>query len=189
MKVITILTFSITLLASTVSSQNACNGYTELCDRLYSNVAHVTAHNAYASDPNSLASNQNFDIPTQLKDGIRGFMLDAHYPDNSTSEVHLCHNSCNFDFGKATDILSQFVTWLGNNPNEVITILWENSDKVPPATFDQIYTQSGLAKFAHVQEPNNNDWPSLTSMIESGKRVVNFIDTGADPTTVPWYIT
>ena len=76
-----------------------------------------------------------------------------------------------------------------NNPNEVITIFWENADKVPPATYNQFYTQAGLVNFSHVQEPGNSTWPSLTAMIQSGKRVVNFVDTGADPTTVPWYIT
>src|SRR5947209_1880961 len=123
MKIITTLTLSITLLASIVSSQTACNGYPELCDKLYSDVAYATTHNAYSFLPNNIASNQNYDIPTQLKDGIRGFMLDAHYPANNTNEVHLCHNSCNIlDDGPAATTLSQIVTWLNNNPNEVITI-------------------------------------------------------------------
>src|ERR1043166_4736350 len=99
MKIITTITISITLLASIVSSQKACNGHVELCDKLYSNVAYATTHNSYASGE-SVAANQNYDIPTQLKDGIRGFMLDALYPANNTNEVHLCHGSCDlFDAG------------------------------------------------------------------------------------------
>jgi hypothetical protein len=188
MKIVTIITISITLLASIVNSQKACNGYAELCDKSYSNVAYATTHNSYAFEKN-IAANQNYDIPTQLDDGVRGFMLDALYPQNNTNEVHLCHGSCDIlDAGKATDILSQFVTWLGNNPNEVITILWENTGKVPvtAATFNQIYTQTGLSKLAHFQESADAEWPTLGKMIDSGKRVVNFIGNGADPKTVPW---
>src|SRR4051794_28163172 len=92
MKITTIITISITLLASIVSSQQTCNGYTELCDKSYSNIAYATTHNSYAY-VKSVASNQNYDIPTQLKDGIRGFMMDAKVPDNDT-QVHLCHSKC-----------------------------------------------------------------------------------------------
>ncbi|RIA88590.1 PLC-like phosphodiesterase, partial [Glomus cerebriforme] len=166
------------------SSQNACNGYTELCDKKYSDVAYATTHNAYAVGK-SIAANQFYDIPTQLKDGIRGFMLDALYPANSTTEVHLCHHSCDLlDHGPAKDTLSQFVTWLDSNPNEVVTIFWENAGKVPAATFNDFYTQSGFVKYAHFQEAGK-DWPTLNDMIGSGKRAVNFVDTGADP-SVQW---
>ncbi|CAB4401709.1 unnamed protein product [Rhizophagus irregularis] len=184
MKVIIITIFSITLLSSIVSSQKACNGYPELCGKLYSGIAYPTTHNAYAYGK-SVAANQNYDIPTQLKDGIRGFMLDANFPTNNTNEVHLCHSSCDLlDQGPAATTLKQIGTWLDDNPNEVITILWENAGKVPAAMFNSIYTQSGFVKYAHFQEVGK-DWPTLNDMIGSGKRVVNFVDTGADP-SVQW---
>ncbi|GBC01648.1 hypothetical protein RclHR1_04280005 [Rhizophagus clarus] len=184
MKIIITTIFSITLLSSIVSSQKACNGYPELCDKLYSNVAYATTHNSY-SYGNNVAANQNYDIPTQLKDGIRGLMLDANFPTNNTKEVDLCHSTCELlDQGPAVDTLKQLGTWLDNNPNEVITILWENAGKVPASMFNDIYTQSGFVKYAHFQEVGQ-DWPTLNDMINSGKRAVNFVDTGADP-SVQW---
>ena len=181
---ITFTIFSITLLASVVSSQKACNGYPELCDKPFSSVAYPTAHNAYAVGK-SAAANQNYGIATQLKDGIRGFMLDANFPQNNTKQVDLCHNTCDLlDSGPATIILSQFTNWLNNNPNEVITILWENAGKVPAAMFNDVYTSSGLAKYAHFQQVGK-DWPTLSELIDSGNRVVNFVDSGADP-SVQW---
>lgn len=48
-----------------------CNGYTELCSRKYSNVTEVCAHNSPFTIKNNAASNQNYDVTTQLNDGIR----------------------------------------------------------------------------------------------------------------------
>ena len=188
MKIITIITitviFFITLLASIVSSQQACNGYTELCNRSFSDIAYATTHNSF-SVGNSIAANQDYDIPTQLKDGIRGFMLEANFPANSTTEIDLCHEECALlDHGSANATLTQISNWLDNNPNEVITILWENAGKASAATFNNLYTQSGFIKYAHYQVVGQ-PWPTLSEMIASGKRVVNFVDTGADP-SVQW---
>lgn len=49
-----------------------CNGYEELCERKYSNVTYVVAHNSPFHKKNNAASNQVFDVTTQLDNGIRG---------------------------------------------------------------------------------------------------------------------
>jgi hypothetical protein len=49
-----------------------CNGYAEFCDRKYSNVTYVVAHNSPFHKAHNAASNQDFDVTTQLVDGIRG---------------------------------------------------------------------------------------------------------------------
>lgn len=48
-----------------------CNGYVEFCARNYSNITVVGAHNSPFDRPGNLASNQYFDVTTQLNDGIR----------------------------------------------------------------------------------------------------------------------
>ena len=171
-------------MASIANSQKACNGYAEFCDRLYSNIAYITTHNSYSSSKLA-AANQNFNISIQLKDGVRGFMLDSVYPENNTNEVHLCHENCNLlDAGPAVDTLTVITDWLNENPNEVITIIWENTANVPGSAYNDFYTKSGLDKFVYVQE-EGQDWPTLGNMIESGKRVVNFINPPSDQ-PFPW---
>lgn len=49
-----------------------CNGYEELCNRKYSNVTYVVAHNSPFHVANNAASNQDFDVTTQLDNGVRG---------------------------------------------------------------------------------------------------------------------
>ena len=48
-----------------------CNGYPEFCQRKFSNITHVAAHNSPFVRPGSLAANQMLDVRTQLNDGIR----------------------------------------------------------------------------------------------------------------------
>jgi len=49
-----------------------CNSYEEFCDRKYSNVTYVVAHNSPFHIANNAASNQDFDVTTQLDNGVRG---------------------------------------------------------------------------------------------------------------------
>lgn len=95
---------AISLLASSsmvLAQTQLCNGYAALCAKPYSEVSYATTHNAYAyTPPGALAANQVNDIPTQLKDGIRAFMLDAYkLPSGATNDIELCHTSCTFSNG------------------------------------------------------------------------------------------
>ena len=59
--------------ASTPTAGSAtCNGYAEFCDRKYSNITYVVAHNSPFHKAHNAASNQDFDVTIQLNDGIRG---------------------------------------------------------------------------------------------------------------------
>ncbi|KAF9975632.1 hypothetical protein BGZ73_000646 [Actinomortierella ambigua] len=164
----------------------ACNGYAELCSKPYNQVTYATTHNAYAfSPPGALAANQDNDIPTQLKDGIRAFMLDA-YAAATPSDIQLCHGNCQLlNGGPLSKTLGLFKTFMDANPNEVITILWENAGKLPPSQFQTVYQAAGLADYLHTQEAGNTNWPTLGEMISSGKRLVNFLDDGYSAGT-PW---
>ncbi|KAF9162515.1 serine/threonine-protein kinase HAL4/sat4 [Actinomortierella ambigua] len=63
------------------------------------------------------------------------------------------------DAGPLSSTLGQFKSFLDANPNEVVTILWENA--------------------------GDSNWPTLAEMIKSGKRIVNFLDGGYSD-SVPW---
>ncbi|KAF9360917.1 hypothetical protein BGX34_007415 [Mortierella sp. NVP85] len=168
-------------------AQQLCNGYAALCAKTYDKVVYPTAHNAYAHPPpEGLATNQDNDIPTQLKDGIRGLMLDAYPASNPTDVIELCHGSCKlFNGGPLADTLGAIKTFLDANPNEVITILWENAGKLTPAQFESVYKTAGVSDYLYTQPSGTTAWPTLAEMISSGKRLVNFVDSGADA-SVPW---
>ncbi|KAF9911983.1 hypothetical protein EC991_001430 [Linnemannia zychae] len=168
--------------------QQQCNGYAELCSRTYDKVAFATTHNAYAITPvGGLATNQVNNIATQLKDGIRAFMLDAYNsPSGNPNEIQLCHGVCKLlDGGPLSATLAQIKTFMDANPNEVITILWENAENLTPAHFQTVYSAAGMSPFLYTQAKGAKAWPTLAQMIASKKRLVNFIDSGADA-SVPW---
>lgn len=48
-----------------------CNGHPQFCNRKFSNITMVAAHNSPFVRPNNAASNQVLDVTTQLNDGIR----------------------------------------------------------------------------------------------------------------------
>lgn len=58
-----------------------CNGFAELCDLPFNQVALPSAHNAMSAAelPGWYTPNQRRGIQTQLGDGIRGFLIDTHY--------------------------------------------------------------------------------------------------------------
>jgi hypothetical protein len=59
----------------------ACNGSPALCDRRLDQVVFPTTHNSMAGAdvPGWMFPNQSAGIQQQLQDGIRGFLIDAHY--------------------------------------------------------------------------------------------------------------
>jgi hypothetical protein len=48
-----------------------CNGHAQFCNRQYSNITYIGAHNSPFVRPGNLASNQALHVETQLNDGIR----------------------------------------------------------------------------------------------------------------------
>ncbi|CAG8738684.1 6884_t:CDS:2, partial [Racocetra fulgida] len=147
-----------------------CNGYAELCNRTYSEVAFAATHNSYAYSVNP-ASNQYYDIPTQLKDG---------------SDIELCHTDCRIlDAGTAANTLKIFTSYLQDNPNEIITIFWENSDNIDPLRYKDEYDKANLTQYCFTQSVGE-PWPTLSTIIQSGKRVINFMDKNTNNNTVPW---
>ncbi|HEX3475936.1 MAG TPA: hypothetical protein VHT91_13010 [Kofleriaceae bacterium] len=62
-------------------ARDACNGRRELCGRPLDTVVFATAHNAMGSSdqPAWWFPAQEAGIPAQLRDGVRGFQIDAHY--------------------------------------------------------------------------------------------------------------
>ncbi|KAJ3758875.1 PLC-like phosphodiesterase [Lentinula raphanica] len=165
-----------------------CNGHAVLCERPYGNTTFLGSHDSYAfsSDPLALARDQEVDIPTQLGLGVRFLQAEGHLNDGV---LHFCHTSKHdllFDGGTVVDYLTTVKTWLDANPNEVLTLLFTNSDGLSiPDVWAPAFVAAGIDTVSYV--PTNNpmtrfDWPTLGDLIDSGKRVITFMDAGADGT-------
>jgi len=76
------------------------------------------------------------------------------------------------------------------NPNEVVTVLLVNGPDVSPAKIEAEYTKAGitsdLAYTPSGSTAGTQTWPTLQSLIDSGTRLVNFVDSFGAGASVPW---
>ncbi|KAF2130387.1 PLC-like phosphodiesterase [Dothidotthia symphoricarpi CBS 119687] len=175
------------------SNTRPCNGHVEYCNRKFSNITQVMAHNSPFVRERNAASNQALEVEVQLRDGIRGLQFATIKP-NSTSDIRLCHSSCDLlDVGTLESYLIRVKTWLDSNPYEVIAIIIGNnpgqSDRIAPSEYAAVFQSAGMLE--HVWTPpassmSLSDWPTLSQMILLQNRVVVMLDYGADQSTVPW---
>lgn len=181
--------FGLILSASTlVQAASICNGHSELCDKKYSNVTFLGAHNSYAVGQ-SIADNQNKNVTEQLNDGIRTLQVQTH---NATDGIHLCHSSCSLvDAGLLSDWLGSVATWVKANPTEVISIVLVNMDNLPATSFSAAFETAGLSDYAYTPSSSAtslSDWPTLGTLVDTGKTVVVFMNYNADFSTAPYII-
>ena len=172
-----------------VSVDVKCNGYVEFCDRKYSNVTYVVAHNSPFHLPNNAASNQDLDVATQLDDGIRGLQSETHYVNDT---VMLCHNSCEeLNAGPLENYLTKVKAWLDVNRYEVVTILLGNEAIIDPGNYTAPVANSGIIDYVYTPptEPMDIDgWPTLGDMVLSNKRVVVMLAYRANQAKIPWLL-
>ncbi|QSZ31770.1 hypothetical protein DSL72_001339 [Monilinia vaccinii-corymbosi] len=166
-----------------------CNNYVEFCDRSYGNITEVSAHNSPFVRSGSAAANQQLGVTAQLDDGIR--LLQAQIQWNG-SVPHFCHTSCDIlDAGPITNYLGEVYDWVTAHPFDVVTLLLGNGNYSKIDDYIPFLEQTGLQKYAYVppQIPMAlDDWPTLASMILTGKRVVIFMDYNANQTAYPWVL-
>ena len=66
-----------------------CNGFAELCDRPFNEVALPATHNSMSVPlPGWFSAEQERPIPDQLRDGIRGLLIDTYFADRLPNGKH-----------------------------------------------------------------------------------------------------
>lgn len=172
-----------------------CNNYVELCERRYSNVTEVGAHNSPFVREGSSAANQQLDVITQLNDGVRFLQAQIQFPTPGRTDddgPHFCHSSCDMlDAGPIEDWLTRVREWVDDHPYDVVTILLGNGNYSHPDLYAPHIEASGIVKYAYrprVLPMTLDDWPTLSEMIIRGKRVVLFLDYKADQRKYPWLL-
>ena len=166
-----------------------CNNYPELCSRSYSNITYVAAHNSPFVNPNNAAADQEYGVFAQLNDGIRMLQGQTHFFDNT---IYYCHTSCNLlNAGSAESYFTNITRWVQKHPFDVVTILIGNANFRAVTDYVAPLEASGLSNYAYVPPKvpmNITDWPTLSSIILTGKRVVIFMDYNANQTAVPYVL-
>ena len=132
--------------------------------------------------------NQDVSVTDQLNKGIRFLQAQSHL--NIFKDLSLCHTSCFLkDAGPVSSYLSSIKGWLDKNPNEVVTLLLTNGDNVDVSLFDDAFGNLKSYAFIPPSSPLKLDaWPTLQEMISSGKRLVVFLDYGAETASVPYIL-
>jgi hypothetical protein len=170
------------LLIYGLNAYSQCNGSTSLCNKKYNEVAYLTTHNAFNSVEDAFSyPNQNFNITSQLNDGVRALMIDV-YDVSGTPTVY--HGSSFLGSAPLLDFLTDIKTFLDNNSNEVVTIILEcytTADKI-----EGDINLAGLTNYLYTHLLGNN-WPTLQTMINDGKRLVIFSDQNDANATQGWY--
>jgi hypothetical protein len=155
-------------------SADGCNGNTALCSRSYSNVTQVGTHDS-AFVGILPTENQVDSVADQLGAGIRFLQGQTH---ELNGELYMCHTSCTeLNAGLLTDYLTTINTWMAANPNEVVTLLLTNGDRVDVSLFGTAMSSVGLDKYAYTlpSQLSMDEWPTLQELIDQGTRLVMFL--------------
>lgn len=157
-----------------------CNGSSALCGRRFDRVAYATTHNGMSNaDDNWIAPNQTHGIERQLRDGIRGLMLDTH---EYRRDTWLCHGDCLFGKRLLADGLCAITRFLDENPGEVVTLIFESYISADQA--EEAFRRSGLIDYVHAH-PLGAPWPTLGEMVSRDERLVAF--SAREGGARPWY--
>ncbi|KAL0578399.1 hypothetical protein V5O48_003590 [Marasmius crinis-equi] len=97
-----------------------------------------------------------------------------------------------FDGGPVLDYLKTVKAFLDAHPSEVLTLLFTNPEQQGVGdVWKPIFDESGLSPMAYTP-PHvplaYNGWPTLDEMITTGKRLVVFMDFGANVSQVPFIL-
>ncbi|MCJ1358649.1 MAG: hypothetical protein MMC33_008649 [Icmadophila ericetorum] len=162
------------------ASTAACNNSPDLCNKAYSSVTQLGAHDSPflrdATTDYSESGNQDYNTTVQLESGVR--LVTAQVYNNSGS-WDLCHTSCALlDAGTLESWLSEIKSWMDANPNDVVTVLLVNSDDAAASDLDGPFQASGITQYAYTPPATTTalaTWPTLQELIDNNTRLVTFV--------------
>ena len=185
-------TLALGLLSTPLIRAAPCNGFDELCDRVYSNITFMGTHDsAMAGNPANAFNDQDISLIDQLNMGIRFLQAQTHYVDGT---LEMCHTTCIpdvSDVGPLSDYLTTVKSFLDGSPNEVVTLLLTNGDYVGVGNFSNIFSSVGLDNYTFTPSSNPlpiGSWPTLGDLISNGTRLVVFLDYDADSSGAPYIL-
>lgn len=177
------------------STSAVCNNSPNLCSRSYDLITYLGAHDSPflrdASTDFSTSGNQYYNTTVQLSAGVRLLTAQVQLAGSSGSELHVCHSSCDLlDAGSLSSWLGEVRTWMESNPNDVVTVLLVNGASASGNELASAYQTAGIStNLAYTPSGTTSTsqrWPTLQSLINSGTRLMNFVDSIDDNSAAPF---
>ena len=138
-------------------------------DKSFDQYSWITTHNSYEKINQNLA-----EMPRQLRDGVRGFMLDLYINDTvkAAEVIKVCHKTIACYGSWSKQLSNEFIPFLKNNPSEVVTLFLETyvERKHLQTVFETI---PELANYTF--NPDNfsgSNWPTLGEMAKNNNRLI-----------------
>jgi hypothetical protein len=161
-----------------------CNGDPDLCNLRYNEAVYPTTHNSFNYEIGTTQfnfPNQDYDVARQLRDGIRGFMLDVY---ESGGDLVCYHGNAFLGSEPLSVILGHFKDYFAQDSACVVSIIFETD--VTGAKIQTAMENAGLINYIHTQ-PLGQDWPTLGDMIKNGKQLVVFTENQSQAGTPEWF--
>lgn len=98
---------------------------------------------------------------------------------------YLCHGPCELGSTEWEPEMERVRDWMTAHPREVVTFFVQ--DVVTPADTAAVFQDAGLMPFMHTQQPGK-PWPTLGSMVDSGRRLVVLMENHGGGSTYPWML-
>jgi hypothetical protein len=125
--------------------------------------------------------NQTNSISQQLNDGVRALMIDVY----DVSGVPTVYHGFSYLGTKPLAFeLDQIKTFLDNNINEIVTIIFETN--ITAVALETAIDSSGLEDYLFAKD-SVLPWPTLQEMIDAGKRLVVFSEEDNAAPGQDWY--
>lgn len=167
-----ILLISLLLGACREETMNRPSGPTwddaALLDKHYDEVCFLMTHNAYNCPPRHTFPNQDTSISQQLKDGVRGLMLDVY---DAPSGPVLYHAFSGLGQTPLSSVLGEIRDFLDDHPNAVISIIFENHGT--HANLQNALAGHGLDTMTYTHD---GSWPTLRELVNANDRLVLFVE-------------
>ncbi len=148
-----------------------------LLSKQYDKVCFLMTHNAMNSSERGFTiPNQTHSVTNQLKNGVRGLMLDTYDGTNGVALTY--HATALLGQEKLVDVLKEIKDFLLTNKKEIVTIIFQNdgSNVQLEKAIDSISLNA--MTFIH----NNGDaWPTLQTMVDNNQRLVLFVENNKTP--------
>ena len=148
-------------------SAQCCNGVENICDFPVNEVMFGVVHNAMATTDSFLFPNHERPMEEALEAGFRGVNLDVCLCNGVSYK--LCHGQCGIGEADPTTEFSKIVSFLNQNPNEVIILTIEVNNGVNLNDFyDQVLSQvDGFQDLLYVHNNATDPWPTMGTLIDN----------------------
>ena len=122
------------------------------------------------------------DLSKQLEYGVRALMIDIY---EVMGKLLVYHGFPFLGYKPASFFFDEIKTFLDQNPNEVVTIIFETyaSERL----IEKELRKSGLYEYLYHHNPENS-WKKIEEMIAINQRLVVFSDKKPESVNNTWYL-